>query len=487
MASRWYSVLVKENAYGVLSQAIMILAGIIFAIVFPRILGPERFGDFSLVFALANLFLFFCEFGLGSALMKLLPSSVVRKDTASYYRFFSTLKYVLVVASSAALFIFSDLLASSLFRRPDLGLGVRVSALFLFSYSLYGFYDTVLASVKKNKLVFYLNAVFQSCRIALPLVSYYLYRSYVSVLLGLGLAALMGFIAGFLLKRSVRVLEEGRGVLDYRTMKKYFFYGSLGYLGVLFIQWMDSLVIGVFINSTELAFYRVGVMWMGVVWLFIPFSGRVLLALYSEKTESLEHDKISTVYSYSLRYSLIIAFLLITGVWLTSDYFITMLYGMAYEKAVPVVLIMSFLAIESSLNAINSPLLQGVGRIGAYTKYSLLSGLASIMAAIYASSYGILGVAAAITAVRTLFSLLITIYVFEKLKIHPHTAVAAKPVAASFATVIILWPFKDLVVSPLLWIGFVAVVVAVYSLCALVLRALSPSEVRRILSAVRDR
>jgi O-antigen/teichoic acid export membrane protein len=487
MAGRWYSVLVKENVYGVLSQVIAIASGIIFALVFPRVLGPAQFGDFSLVFAVANFSLFFCDYGLAPALMKLLPSSLVKKSTNTYYRFFSRLKYAVTALASVALYVLSDFIAVQVFKQPGLGAGFKVSSLFLFSYSLYGFYEVVMACVKRNRYVFYLNVVFQSCRLMLPLALYYVYRSYVSVLLGLGLAATMGLAAGLYLRRSVGVLYEGRGVFDYPTFRKYFYYGMFGFLGGLVIQWMDSIVVGVFISPTELAFYRIGVMWMGVVWLFIPFSGRVLLSLYSEKTETLEHDKITTVYSYSMRYSLLVAFLLLAGIWLTSDYFITMVYGPAYAQAVPIVLIMSFLSIESSLNAVNYPLLQGVGRIDSYTKYVLVSGFLSITAAVFASSYGIIGVAAAITVVRTLSSLLLTVYVFEKLRIHPSPSVAGRPLAASFATVIILWPLKTIVVSPFSWLAYAVLVVAVYVACAVAFRALPPAEIRRILSSVRSK
>lgn len=487
MADKWYSVLVKENMYGFGSQALGILAGILFAIIIPRILGPESFGYFSLVFALANVSLFFCDFGMATTLMKLIPASIVKKETATYYRFLSRLKYALTAISSVLLFILSDFIASGLFKQPELGFGIKISSLFLFSYSLYLFYEYLFVAVKRNKFVFYVNAIFQSSRIALPLILYYVYRTYTSVLLGLGLAASMGLISTLFLKRGLKFFHEGEGSLDYKTFKKYFFYGAVGYLGGLLAQWMDSIVVGIYINPTEVGFYRIGIMWMGVAWLFIPLSSRVLFALYSEKTESREKDKVSTVYSYSLRYSLIVSLLVMVGMWLTSDYFITFIYGQGYAAAVPVVLILSFLALESSLNAINAPLLQGIGKIDIHTKYLIVVGLLSVAGSIYGSSYGISGVAFAVTSIRAVSMLLLTAYVLMHLKIKISAELYLRPVLSTVLTFLILMPFKFVVTSLPLGLLYAFAVVIVYGMLAIMLKVVSIEEIRKIVFALTER
>lgn len=491
MASRWYSTLVRENAYGIVTQALILASGVASAIIFPNILGPVWFGYYSLIFALANFFIFFSELGLATALMKLIPASIVKKQTAAYYRFFSRTKYALTIVSSVLLFISSDYIATTFFKQPELGIGIRVSCLFLFCYSLvYTFYDFLFAAVKRNKYVFYLALIFQTSRLMLPVIIYYIYRSYTSFILGLGLAALISLVLSLLLERRLPVLREGERThitLDYKTLKKYFFYGALASFGAMLLQWMDSIVVGVYINPAEVGVYRVGVMWMSVVWLLIPFSSRVFLALYSEKTETLEKDKINTVYSYSLKYSLVIAFLIMTGVWLTSDYFIGFIYGQAYAQAAPILLIFSFLALESALNAINTPLLQGIGRIDIQTKYSVVVGFLSVLGSIYAARYGITGVAFAITSIRTISILLLTSHVLLLLKSRIKAGAYLKPLIISTATYTALMPFKPLVTTLPQGLLYASFVVAVYCTLVVALKAVSLAEIRKVVSALTER
>jgi len=486
MAKNWYSILVRENVYGIASQTLAICAGIAFAVIFPRVLGPGLFSYFSLVFAFANVMLFFCKFGSYEALIKLLPASIVTGAASSTYRYLLRIRYLLSLASSVFMFAFSDSLASILFRDASLSFGIRVGAVFLFSYSLYEFYETVFVAVKRNKFALYVNVVFQSSRIALPLVLYYVYRTYTSVLLGVGLAALAGLFAGVLLERGIKVVREGDGMVDKKTFRKYFTYGSVGYFGLLLLQWMDTLLVGVLVDPAEVGFYRVGVMWMSVVWLFIPFSSRVLFALYSEKTETLEREKINTVYSYSLRYSLLVAFLIMAGVWLTSDYFIAFVYGPEYAAAAPVLLVLSFLAVESSLNAINTPLLQGVGKIDVQTKYMITVGLLAFLGGIYGSGYGIVGVAFAFMLVRTVSMIALTAYVLRVLKAAIRPGVYLKPLFSAVLTFVLLSPLKHLVSSLPTGLLYGFSVVAVYVSIAVALKTVSFKELKKIASALAD-
>jgi O-antigen/teichoic acid export membrane protein len=486
MAGRWYSLIIRENMYGVAAQVLTILSGAVSTILFPRILGSTMFGYFSLVFSLANLSLFFCDFGTMPALQKLIPSSMVRGETGAYYRFLSRLKYVLVILSSVLLFLFSDVIAERLFHQPELGFGIRISVLFVFSFSLFSFYDTIFAVAKRNKFSFYVNAVFQMARIILPVGLYYLHRTYTSFLLGLGLAALVSVISEMPLKRRLSFIREGKGRIDYATFKTYFFYGALAYLGVVLLQWMDSIIVGVFISPAEVGFYRVGVMWMGVVWLFIPLSSRVLLSLYSEKTETKEMETVNRVYTYSLRYSLLITFLIMVGVWLTSDYFISFIYGPSYAAAAPVLLILSFLALESALYAINTPLLQGVGRIDVYTKYTLIVGVLSVAGAIYGARFGIAGVAFAVTIIRTIGILLLTAYVIAHLKMRLKPATYIKPMACAIATFLLLLPLRAFVTSLPSAIAYCIAIVIFYSAATIAVKALTLEEVGKIAGALRE-
>ncbi|MFH1125635.1 MAG: oligosaccharide flippase family protein [Candidatus Altiarchaeota archaeon] len=488
MAKKWYSVLVKENVYGIGSQVLVVLAGVMSTLLFPRILGPESFGYFSLVFALANVFIFFSELGLATAVMKMIPVSIVRKDTASYYRFFLRIKYVLTILSSFALFMLADYISLRFFKHPELASGIRLSSLFLFSYSLiYTFYDFLFVATKRNKFSFYVNVVFQSSRVALPLLLYYFYRSYTSFILGLGLAASLGLIAGLLFRRNVKVLDEGEGPLDYATLKKYVFYGMLWSLGSMLLQWIDSIVVGVYVSPTDVGIYRIGVMLISVVWLFIPVSSGVLFALYSEKTETNERDKINTVYRYSLRYSMIISSLVMVGIWLTSGYFIKFIYGEAYAAAAPVLLIFSLLAIEVSLNTINVPLLQGIGKIDLQTKYMVLVGLLTALGSIYASRYGINGVAFAVMCIRIVSIMLLTLYVLRNIKLNIDVGVYAKPLVSAVITLLVLHPFRGIVTSLPLGILYAFSVVFVYGLLLVVFRAVSAEEVGKIFSALREK
>src|SRR3989338_3847787 len=147
--AKWYSEIVTENIYGFGTKIAMLIGGFGTAILFPKILGPEQFGYFALVFSLANLWLFFSNFGIDDSIVKFISSGQVKKNTRAYMEFFSKWKYLLTIISAISLFLLSDHIAIYLFKDPKLSIGVKVSASYVLFYSLYNYYTGIFTGLKK--------------------------------------------------------------------------------------------------------------------------------------------------------------------------------------------------------------------------------------------------------------------------------------------------------------------------------------------------
>ncbi len=481
----WYAKLVTENAWGIAAKLAMFTGGIGSAVIFPLLLGPEDFGTYSVVFSLANIWVFFASFSLDTTAVKFVSASLVRKNTAAYLGFFAKWQLFLSTTASLALYLCSDLVAYCILGDEALAKGIRASALYVFFYSIFTLTSNVFVGLQRNRTVLYSYLVYHLLRIGIPAVLVFVYHDYTVIIGGTALAALAAVLFLVTWLRNTRY-EHGAASLDYGGIKRYTFYGSLGYLGVLLFQWVSSLVVGVFDTVSAAGFYRIGFMWVSAIGLLIPVSSRVLFSFYAEKTERHEKDKVQSIFQHSLKYSLIFSLLAIIELVLASDHFIAFIYGTAFLPAASTLVLLSFLAVEIAVNPVNLALLQGVGRIDVTTVYNLCVSLVALIAnLLVVGVWGMEGVAASNSIIRVAAMVLLTVYVTRHLRLQLPVRIYGAPIAIAFATIIIISPLKPAAPSPLGAISYALLIAVSYGLLLIITKTIDLSDVRRIIFSSR--
>ncbi|MFH1721204.1 MAG: oligosaccharide flippase family protein, partial [Candidatus Altiarchaeota archaeon] len=341
----WYKKLLTENIWGVAVKLAMFGGGVGSAVIFPWILGAEGFGYYSVVFALANMWVFLASFSLDTTAVKFVSAGIVKGNVKSYVGFFVKTQLVLALSASALLYLLSDLVALHLLGDATLSYGVRVSALYVFFYSLFVLLGNLFVGLQMNRKVLYSYTLYHSLRIIFSVLLVFLFHDYVGVILGTSIAGLLSILLLLYFLGGV-TLSDKKSKLDFSGIKRYTFYGSFGYLGVLLLQWISSLIIGVYDSTLAAGFYRIGFMWVSAIGLLIPISSKVLFSFFSETHERHEKEKIESIFAHSLKYCLVFSLLAILGLTLASDIFIKLVYGAEFLPAASALFLLSFIAIE---------------------------------------------------------------------------------------------------------------------------------------------
>lgn len=167
----------------------------------------------------------------------------------------------------------------------------------------------------------------------------------------------------------------------------------------------DTLLIGKFLGSESLGFYNLAYQSANIV----PRNVTVIANKLSfPALSSINNNlaKLSEITHRILRFISYITFPLLIGLFVLADDFVLTVYGPQWEKSILPLRIMIIFALRYSVGSIGSSLWKAIGRtdisfkLGAFTiPFYLLS--------IWIGSYfGIVGVALAVTFVRTIFGLI---------------------------------------------------------------------------------
>ena len=99
--------IVKNSFWNLCTSLIMKFGGLIFTILIARLLLPEGYGIYSIIFSIVMVFLTLSDLGINYAAIRYLSYAIEhdRKKVKSYYNYLLRLKILLTVTSSIALLI----------------------------------------------------------------------------------------------------------------------------------------------------------------------------------------------------------------------------------------------------------------------------------------------------------------------------------------------------------------------------------------------
>jgi O-antigen/teichoic acid export membrane protein len=92
----------RHAALLLLQRALSVAGGVIFAAIVPRMMGPETYGRYSLITALAVFLALFSSLGLTNAIGRYVPGFLQRGETVQLRRFLGGLLTVRLLSSTAA-------------------------------------------------------------------------------------------------------------------------------------------------------------------------------------------------------------------------------------------------------------------------------------------------------------------------------------------------------------------------------------------------
>ncbi|APH03557.1 lipopolysaccharide biosynthesis protein [Bacillus weihaiensis] len=373
----------KNSLWSFINVTGMQMIAILTNIVLARILYPEIFGVLGMAMVFTGFVIIFQEAGLSSYIIyeKKLTKSII-----------STSFWLNIILSSL-LFLLMYILAkpiSIFYETPEVAVVIKYIAIGLF---LGSFGITSKALLMKEKKFSYTASV--------DLIAE-LVASVFSILLAIKGYELLAISTRFIIRPTLQsiiyLVIKGKQVLGGFSIDslKIIFPYSWKVLGTQTFSYInnniDYLMIGKLLGSVSLGFYTIAFQWSILARFYI--SGALSKVAFAE-IATIQNDisKVRHLYLYLLKQVSFLTLPICIGLVVVSTEFITVVYGMEWERSIPVLQILLISGAITSLGALGGPVIRGLGKPEIEMKLTMFSLVLFVIFVYIGSFYGLIGIA----------------------------------------------------------------------------------------------
>jgi len=311
--------------------------GAIFSIILARLLGPEQFGLYALVFSLAGLIGIFLDVGAGYGTLTLFAEAYAKKDKEEIQNilsYFLKISFIIIFSTGLIGFIIAPSLSAFLYNNAHIGQYLRfvlVAGFLGFSFSLISI--AILESA--NKILFVVIPT------ALLFAGYGLIGVFAGQLASVLLMGIVSLVIYVHLAKKDPLLPSFLEIvnnLKQVSIKKYFNFGFLIAVDKNFAELYKILPItflGMFATTSAVAYFKLALSYITLPLLLLkPVSRLLMVQLPKSKVSGLANlEKIFwkvSLYSGFLTIGILIPVLILT------PFLIIIFYGQDYSPAVKI-------------------------------------------------------------------------------------------------------------------------------------------------------
>jgi len=428
----------KGSVYTFASLLIQKFGGLLFTIIIARILLPELFGVYALVLSIVTIVMTFTDLGLGTTAIRYISDSLGNKKRCrSYARFFLKRKIMLILIATIILFASSQYLSFSIYKNPLIYYPLIFSCFFIVSEAVRDFFSIFFVARKDLKPTVFFDLFSQILKIVFSILALLIFTSefkipglFIAFFISSFVTLLISFF--ILLKKDKEILFGETEKIDKTKINLYWRYMAIATLSIAFFGSIDTLMLGGFIGTEYLAYYRVS------------------LSLI-----------------LTIRYILMISIPATIGVLFIAKYLIFVVYGIDYLPALSSFYFLSLLIITTPLISLYSIILESKEKPKIVSNAVLISLLSNIIFNYIAIKIFIsnpLGMIAGVgfaTALSRIILLGILIFYSRKeLGIRVKGIGLRKPIFSTSVMIIFLFLFNSLVNMNLFW-GILEIILGV--------------------------
>ncbi|MEM0372801.1 MAG: polysaccharide biosynthesis C-terminal domain-containing protein, partial [archaeon] len=418
----------KQNALGFASQSIGLVSNLIFNVIFPVFLGALIFGKLSVSLGFAYFLVGLFDFGFNQSCIRFVSKYYAEKNYAkvkyAFWRLFKTKLLVSLVI--AALLLLSAPVLAAAYAVPELS--VQLASALIILASALNFFTVFFTAVNKNYVSLLGAIINSSFLIILPLLAYFAgFR-----LNGIIAAVVLSFFAAtvFLVLKALAELKKARSIEPVTGIERSVFgFSSVSFANV-FALWGILLILGLFVSSDVVAFFKVSLSLVLAVISLVPISSSVAFSYFMQASSSRE--KLLDYTRKTLKYSLIIIVPAMFGLFLVGPKAVSVIYGPSYAQAGIALTWMCWAILPYFLNSILLSVLASLGKLRVASKIYTSSLAAGVASAFFLSPvFGLNGAAASFVFLNYLI-LALSLFAVRKegVKIMA-CSYAAKPLIAS--------------------------------------------------------
>jgi O-antigen/teichoic acid export membrane protein len=389
-----------------LSTVIMAASSILIG----RFLGPELYGQYTLILVVPQLLLLFTDLGINQGVIKFTASLRSKGEISRIPRI---IKYGLIIRASAGIAIFTinyalaDLFASILLQRPDLAFYVRLASTSIIFQVIYTTATSAFVGLDKTEY----NALTTNIQATAKAII-----SIALVLLGFSIAgAIIGYVAGYVIASLIGVsilfflMHKNRGKQSINSLsddlKILMSYGAPLYISVLlsgFIPIYQNIVLAIFTTDADIGNYKAATNFIALMSILTVPITTTLLPAFSKITSST-NQKIKEFYKIANKYTAMIIIPLTLLIIIFSKEIVEIIYGSTFQSASIFLAIYCLLYFSVGIGYLVLPsLYNGLGQTKTTLKMSLITFLVlAVLSPPLTKTYSVPGLILAFIAAST--------------------------------------------------------------------------------------
>ncbi|MGB9937073.1 MAG: flippase [Methanobacterium sp.] len=458
--------MVKDALSQITKGASIIFIGTIFAsliglfnqIFLGRILGPSDYGIFNLSIAIMSILCILPNFGLGQGLIQYIPYNAQKENFGKIRKAIKfSLKFTSIVGIivSIFLFIFADFIALNIFNNIELSYALKLLSIALTFYALYNYtLGFIIQAFKAPKYYVYITNLLMpitqlSIFILLSLLGYKLFGA----IMGFVLASIVASLSYIYIihskfykpiKNSYNVTESTKKNVVINELIKLSFPLFLTGFTLLFMQYPDKLILGIFTNSFDVGLYTAAIT-IATLLLFIylafSFNSKPIISEYYAKND---FSSIKKLYYSTTKWIFFITFPLVIYIIFFSKDILTTIYGPLFvDASLPLNILALGIAIIG-LTGLSGETLIATKKTNLNLYSELIGAISNITFNItLIPLFGLVGAAIGTSISMILRSLSSYLFVYKNFEIFPYDINFLKIIVGSIISLIIIYPFKN--------------------------------------------
>ncbi len=378
---------IKNSAYQFSYNLSSKLGSLVFVIILARLILPETFGLYNLVFSTVMFFYVFSDLGVNQAIIYF-SSKALHKDKAkakAYINYLFKIKFFLALVSSVVLIILAKIISDSYYNQP-IFLALIAGSLFLFFTGMQSFYLSVSQSNNNFRNPLIKEIFFQASRIILiPAALLYISSLKLSSsLIVLIIFSILGVVSAlsmslifFLSTRDLGLKNIKSSRLNFqekRKIKKFIIKIALITSSVLLLGNIDKIIIGPFVPPEFVGYYSAAFSMVNASAFLIVFSD-VFFPLFLR----MKGQKLKRAFEKSVQGTFVLSFLLFIFLLIFATPLINFVFGENYMQSISMLRVLALLAVFFPLIEIYTSYIVSRGNLEKITKVILLIVILSVV------------------------------------------------------------------------------------------------------------
>lgn len=411
----------KDIQWSFISLVTSSLAHFLLRIAFGKDLGAYGLGLYTLVFTIYLIGMRFVPFGTGAALTRYVPMNEENplkvKEYVSIGVIFS---FISGSIFCVIMYVLSTTIAINFFHNPEMAPLIKVTA---FCFPFIAIQKTVLGAINgfQKMNYFALLNILQNTSVFIVSVVLVLFfdMDVMGAVLGLVIPTIVvGLISLYFVKDQIKIIPKLFSIQTFKvTTQEILWFGFFSVLSASVSTLMtniDSLMIGYFMNETEVGYYSVAIIFVEGLILIPESIQRVTTPTIAKYYIKNDYEKIIKLLKVTMLKTFILTTFLIIFLAVFGKILITILFKEEFLPAyIPLIILLIGYGIRSPFVSIGGTL-SSIGKVDVAFRVNLASSMINtILNFLLIPIFGLIGAASA-TSISLIISVGLALYFIKQ-------------------------------------------------------------------------